>query len=160
MEESKKIPPVERLGVRFNQRLENRQTFFNHFGRHAVADAEILLAPKVRSRNDQKVFLLCFFRKGLTVAAGGLDEQIKCAVGLGHFVAIGGKSIIQHAPVAVVGIQVRAELGAPGDDLLEQTGCAHMAGNPGAAGDSGVEGLAVGGVLRHIDIANSFAGEG
>ena len=103
--------------------------------------------------------LLCLFGEGGGAAAGGLDEQVEGTVGLGHFVAVGAEGLGEQAAVFVVGLQVRAQTHAPGDDLLHQAGSADMTARPGGTGNGGIEGIVVGAVFGHIDIADALAGQ-
>ena len=98
--------------------FEYRQAALNHLEAHAVADAEISGAAEAVAGNQEQIVLLGLFGESVGIPAGGLDEQVEGAVGLGHFVAHLGQAFIQGPAVAVVGLQVRPQIRTPGDHLL------------------------------------------
>ena len=103
----------------FNQCFKHRQALLDHFIADAVADTEVAGTAEAVAGDHQKVFFLGHFGEIVGVAAGGLDEQIEGTVGLGHFIAEGSQSFIEGFPVGIIGLQVRPQLCAPGDDLLD-----------------------------------------
>ena len=132
----------------------------DHVGADAVADPEVAGAAEAVAGNQQQVFLLGGLGEVDGVAAGGFDEQVEGAVGLCHFIAHGGKGLVQGLAVPVVAGKIRPQVGAPGDDFLPQAGGTDMSAAPGRAGNGGVKLLALGAVAGHIHVADPFTGEG
>ena len=99
----------------------------DHFHADTVADPEITGAAEAVTGHQQQILLFGLFGEGVGIAAGGLDEQVEGTVGLGHFIAAGGQPFVEGFPVGIIGLQVRPQLCAPGDDLLPQAGRADMA---------------------------------
>ncbi len=144
----------------FYQGFEYRQALLDQFIADAVADPEVTGAAEAVTGYQQQILLLGLFGKCHGIAAGGFDKQVEGTVGLGHFVAHGGESLIERTAVPVIAVQIRPQMGAAGDDLLPQTGSADMAACPGGTGNGGVHRGGIGGLLGHINIADPFAGEG
>ena len=103
--------------------------------------------------------LLCLLGEGDGGAAGGLDEEVEGAVGLGHLVAESLQTVGKEPAVFVIGGEVGAQFGAPGDDLLHQAGGADVTAGAGSTGNGGVQSIVVGAFLGNIDIADALAGE-
>ena len=131
----------------------------DHVVADAVADPEVSRAAEAVAGDQEQVLLPGLFGEGLCVPAGCFDEEVEGTVGPGHFVAHGGESLVEGSPVPVIGLQIRPEGGAAGDDPLHQAGSADVAHGSGGSGYGGVEGLPVCGGLGHIDVADPFAGK-
>ena len=138
--------------------LEQGQGLFDGFQADAVAQPEIFRAAEAVAGNDQKIQGFGLFREGCAVATRGFYEQVKSAVGLCHFVTHGGKAVVQGAAVFVISFQVRAQVGAAGDDLLPQTGGADVSCAARCAADGSVQIFAVGGLTGYIDVADTLTG--
>lgn len=100
------------------QFLKQGQGLLNGIKADAVAQPEIFRAAKAVTGDYQKVQGFCLFREGFAAATGGFYEEVKCTIGFGNFITHSYKAVVQGATVFVIGLQVRAQMGAAGDDLL------------------------------------------
>ena len=88
--------------------LEGRQGALYHLLGDAVAQAEVARHTEGVGGDDEQVFLLGDLSEGHRVPAGGLDEKVEGALGLGALVADFGQTIVEQVAVDVVGFEVRA----------------------------------------------------
>ena len=92
----------------------------DHVVADAVADPEVSRAAEAVAGDQEQVLLPGLFGEGVCVPAGGFDEEVEGTVGPGHFVAHCGESLVEGSPVPVIGLQIRPEGGAAGNDPLHQ----------------------------------------
>ena len=125
----------------------------------AGAQTEIFRAAEALAGDDQEVFLeLRPVRERLRIAAGCANQHIERAGGIDAGIAVGGQGLVERFPVAVIGRDVRAHMRAVRNDALDEGRRADVAVGAGCAGNGTEQLMAVGGGVRHENVADTFAG--
>lgn len=137
--------------------LEGRQGALYHLLGDAVAQAEVARHTEGVGGDDEQVFLLGDLSEGHRVPAGGLDEEIESALGLGALVADFGQTIVEQVAVDVVGFEVGHDVAALGNGALDERGGADVAQHTGSARDGGKDGLGIRHVVGHEDVSDTLA---
>ena len=140
---------------------EGGEAALDHIPGDAVAEPEVARAAEAVGRHYQQIVpQLGGLGEGVGVPVGGLHQQIKGTVRFGAGIAHFRQTVIEQLPVLVIGGQIGPLPGTAANDHLHQGGRAHMAHDPGRAGNGGVQGLPILGEAGDVHIADALPRQG